>query len=111
MYFYQLCLVRIVLNVILIWNIKKRLLVNKLQKAKIKMQMQTIIKELKMNNLTMEQAQERINMVNSVLAQKHFQAIQSNNLAKPKFSEKIFIISSMVLGILITISSFIWGIL
>lgn len=88
-----------------------KLLVNKLQKAKVKMQMQTIIKELKMNNLTMEQAQERINVVNSVLAQKHFQAIQSNNLSKPKFSEKIFIISSMVLGVLITISSFIWGIL
>ena len=72
--------------------------------------MQAIIKELKMNNVTIEEAQEKINMVNSVLAQKHFEEIKNNN-SKLKFSEKIFIISSIILGTLVTISSFIWGIL
>lgn len=88
-----------------------KFLVKNLSKERTKMKMQAIIKELKMNNLTIEEAQAKINIVNSVLAQKHFNQIQNVHKSKLKFSEKIFIISSIILGTLITISSFIWGIL
>ena len=89
-----------------------RILVKKLAKERNKMKMQAIVKELKMNNITIEEAQAKINMVNSVLAQSNSFKIDKNNQnSKLKFSEKMFIISSIILGALITISSFIWGIL
>ena len=88
-----------------------RVLVKKLAKERNKMKMQTIIKELKMSNITIEEAQAKIDMVNSVLAQSYKFNLSTNNKAKPKFSERLFIISSLVLGALITISSFIWGLL
>lgn len=86
-----------------------KILVRKMKTEQIKMQMQLIVKELKLNNLTLEEAQAKINIVNSMLAQKHF--IEQTNNFKLKFSDKIFIISSLVLGSLITIFSFIWGII
>ena len=57
----------------------------------------------------MEEAQEKINKINIVLK-------QSFELNKTKdknrnFASKVFIISSFVLGVLITISSFIWGLI
>lgn len=89
-----------------------RILVKKLAKERNKMKMQAIVKELNMSNITIEEAQSKINMVNSVLAQSHsFKIIENSHNAKPKFIEKMFIISSIILGTLITISSFIWGIL
>ena len=88
-----------------------RLLVKKLAKERNNMKMITIVKELKISNITIEEAQARIDMVNSVLAQSNKLKIENNNLEKPKFSSKIFIISSIILGTIITISSFIWGIL
>jgi len=87
-----------------------RILVKKLAKERNNLKMQSIIKELKMSNITIEEAQMKIDMVNSVLAQSYKLNI-SNNTEKPKFSSKLFIISSMILGTLVTISSFIWGIL
>jgi len=88
-----------------------RILVKKLAKERNNIKMQKIVKELKMSNITIEEAQAKIDMVNSVLAQSYKLKIENNNLQKPKFSSKIFIISSIILGTLITISSFIWGIL
>ena len=58
-----------------------------------------------------EEAQTKIDMVNSVLAQSYKLKVTNNNLENPNFSSKLFIISSIILGTLVTISSFIWGIL
>lgn len=89
-----------------------KILVKKLAKERNNIKMQAIVKELKMSNITIEEAQAKINMVNSVLAQsKSFKIVENNHNSKPKFIEKMFIISSIILGTLITISSFIWGIL
>lgn len=85
-----------------------RLLVKQLMKERAKMDIKNIISYLKSENLTAEQAQEKISQINTVLN-------QSWNLSKaPKkqtFSNKIFVICSVVLGGLITIASFIWGLL
>lgn len=80
-----------------------------MMKERARIDINQIINYLKANNLTMEEAQEKINQINIVLK-------QSFELNKTKdknrnFASKVFIISSFVLGVLITISSFIWGLI
>lgn len=67
-----------------------------------------IVKALHMEKMSIIQAQIKFNEVNKLL--KH-QAIQETNKPKPTFNENIFLISSFVLSGLITISSFIWGVI
>ncbi len=86
-----------------------RCLVKAMMKERARIDINQIINYLKANNLTMEEAQEKINQINIVLK-------QSFELNKTKdknrnFASKVFIISSFVLGVLITISSFIWGLI
>ena len=80
-----------------------------MMKERARIDINQIINYLKANNLSMEEAQEKINQINIVLK-------QSFELNKTKdknrnFASKVFIISSFVLGVLITISSFIWGLI
>lgn len=87
-------------------------LVDKLQKEKAKTSLKSIVKELGMTNISVAEAQEKINMVNKLIHQKQINTLlQYKANEKPKFYERIFIISSIILGLLITISSFIWGII
>jgi len=89
-----------------------KILIKHLAKEQTKMKMQAIVKELKMNNVTIEEAQEKINMVNSVLTQSYnLKILENKGKNKLKFMDKMFIVSSIILGTLITISSFIWGVI
>lgn len=88
-----------------------RILIKMLRKERVKMRMNAIVKELKLHNLSIEEAQARVDIVNNVLNKKYMQEMKENKNPKPNFSNKIFIISSIVLGALVTLSSFIWGII
>lgn len=84
-------------------------LTKSLAQERAKMDISKIVAYLNSNKLTIEQAQEKINQINIILK-------QSYNLHKPRkqkhcFMNYVFIISSIVLGSLITISSFIWGLI
>lgn len=94
--------------VILIWHFYKYC-VKELAKERNKNEIQNILKHLKLNQLSIEQAQERINQANLIL---RYKAITSHQpKTKPTFASSIFLISSIVLGTLITLSTFIWGII
>lgn len=66
-----------------------------------------VFNALQISNLSIIQAQIKFNEINQIIK---YKALNSNK-NKPKFPDKIFLISSFVLGILITISSFIWGVI
>ncbi len=84
-------------------------LVKLMLKERAKREIRVIVKELKMEKLSLIQAQLKFNQVNQLLKYKR------ENEIKPKqpfvLSENIFLISSLVLGLFITISSFIWGVI
>lgn len=89
-----------------------KLLVNRLKQERAKENMRKIINDLGMCNITLAEAQAKIDIINQILKQRtELRLLDNTNKEKFKFSEKIFIISSVVLGTLITISSFIWGII
>ncbi len=86
-----------------------RLLVKQMMKERAKMDIANIIKYLKANNLTIEQAQEKINQINVVMQQSlHLNKTQTE---KRTMKSHVFYICSIVLGSLITIASFIWGLI
>ena len=72
-----------------------------------------IINALKLENLTIIEAQQRINQANIIL--ENSKSAKFSNTVKAgknaNFVDKIFMYSSLVLGGIITISSFIWGII
>ena len=73
-----------------------------------KYDIQQIVKSLQMDKVSIIQAQIQFNQINQLLKHKH---IQEQNKPKPCLNSNIFLISSFVLGTLITISSFIWGVI
>ena len=89
-----------------------KLLVDRLKHERAKENMRTIINDLGMCNITLAEAQAKIDIINQILKQSNeLKLCENKPKEKLKFNEKIFIISSIVLGTLITISSFIWGII
>lgn len=74
-------------------------------KERKRKEIQTIVTAIKVNSLTIEEAQMRINHTNELLKSKNKQKTPCS------FLDKTFLISSIVLGSLITISSFIWGVI
>lgn len=93
--------------VLLIWAYKY--LVKEIAKERGKMEIVKIIKYLKSNNLTIEQAQEKIGQINTVL--KHSYILNSSAKTKQSFWNIVFLICSFVLGGLVTVCSFIWGLI
>ena len=77
-------------------------------KERAKNEIKTIVQALNMEKLSLDEAQSRFNQVNILLKQKH---INENNKTPSTFLEKTLLISSIVLGSIITISSFIWGVI
>jgi len=77
-------------------------------KERAKRDMKAIVKALQMEKLSITEAQLQINEINKVLK---FKAIEESKKKPISFASKIFLISSFVLGSLVTISSFIWGII
>ncbi len=74
-----------------------------------KSDMKKVIEYLKLNNLTLTQAQEKVDQINEIISASKSLRVPTGN--KFSFTDKIFLYSSIVLGSLITISSYIWGII
>lgn len=87
-----------------------KILTKQLEQEKIKLKIFKVVSQVKMHTLSIEEAQSKINQMNLILKRK--QLFEMNKTyTKPSFIDKIFLFSSFVLGSLITISSFIWGII
>lgn len=87
-------------------------LVKKLVFERTRIEMTKVLNDLKILNLPLEQAQDRINQINSVLSQSEsIKGLVCKSGYPVNFKSKTFLISSIVLGAIVTISSFIWGIL
>lgn len=86
-----------------------RLLVKAIFQERAKYDIKRIITYLKANDLTIEQAQEKITQINHILKQSYL--LNDKPKTKQNFASQIFIISSIVLGALVTLSSFVWGII
>lgn len=84
-------------------------LLKQMLKERANHEIRTVVKELKMEKLTIVEAQSRFEKINSLL--KHKTEKESLKNRRFSFTENIFLISSFVLGILVTISSFIWGVI
>lgn len=71
-----------------------------------------LAKDLKMDNMSYEEMQSKLDEVGKVLESKTDKPFEINNSQpKLKFVDNIFLNSSLILGALITISSFIWGVM
>lgn len=84
-----------------------------LAKERARYDVKKIIACLQINNLPIEQAQAKINQANEILTKTESLKFKNTVSSGGKFSflSQVFLISSIVLGSLITISSFIWGII
>ena len=80
-------------------------------KERARYEVQKIIKCFDFNNMTLEEAQAQIDQVNLILEKSGKLKRDDGNKTKFSFLEKSLFFSSIVLGGLITISSFIWGII
>ncbi len=83
-------------------------LVKLLMHERARKEIQSIVSSLKMEKMSIIEAQIQFNEINKLL--KH-QEIKEQNKPKSSFLDKTFLISSIVLGSIITLSSFIWGII
>jgi len=83
-------------------------LTKQILKERAQNDIRTIVKALQMDKLTLIQAQIKFNHVNTLLKDK---AIRENTKRQSTFLDKSLLISSIVLGAFITISSFIWGVI
>lgn len=77
-------------------------------KERAKTEIQAIVKALKLEQLSLEEAQIKFNQVNALLKEKN---LKETKKPKPSFVETTLLISSIVLGSFLTISSFIWGVI
>ena len=77
-------------------------------KERAKYEIKSIVLALKMEKMTLIQAQLQLNQVNRLLKHKH---INESNKTKPSFFDNAFLIGSIVLGSILIISSFIWWII
>ena len=80
-----------------------------LLKERAKLDIKSIIRALEMEKLSVTEAQIKFNEVNNLLKYKSIQ--EEKNKKTTSFTDNIFLISSIILGILITISTFIWGVI
>lgn len=84
--------------------------VKKIAVERSRREVQKLVHYLELNQLSITEAQSRVNEIN-VLLKKNSQNRYINRNKKPTFSENIFLYSSLFLGGIVTISSFIWGII
>lgn len=79
---------------------------------RVKSKMFKTINSLKLENSTAEEAQSKLNEINYIISHSNSaKSVIINNGEKSNFVDKIPLILSIILGVLITISSFIWGII
>ena len=83
-------------------------LVKQIMKERAKSEIKAIIEALRMEKMSLTEAQAQFNQINNLM--KH-RKTNTNKTNKFSFTSNIFLISSIVLGSLVTISSFIWGVI
>ena len=83
-------------------------LTKQILKERAKTETQSIIKALRMEKLSLIEAQIKLNHVNALLKEKHF---KENKKTKSSFFDNVLLLSSIILGVVLTISSFIWGVI
>lgn len=88
-------------------------LTKQLARERIKNDVKKAIKSFNMENLSMEEAQLRIDKANQIINYCNSPKFKIKLSHKTKFSfvEKVFQYSSIFLGAIITISTFIWGVM
>ncbi len=91
------------------------ILVTMLARERAKNDVKKILISLELEKLPLSEAQEKINQANLILnlawAKNNNLRLEKKSACKTSFLDKVFLISSLVLGCLITISTFIWGII
>lgn len=104
--------VSIIISTLLIFTLINtyKILIKKLAQERAKSDIKNIVQHLRLNHLNIIEAQQKINIANRILKSKSF-TFEEKNKIKPSFTDNIFLISAIVLGSLITICSFIWGII
>lgn len=88
-------------------------LTRKIVKIRAKAYADKIVNELQIENLPIEEAQEKISIANDIIS-KSENANMITNVPKGRkytFVETLFFISSLIMGSIITIVTFIWGII
>ena len=80
-------------------------------KERVRYEVLRIIDCLRLEKIPIEEAQQKINQTNEILEKTRIFNIKDRENKKFSFVSIIFLISSIALGSLITISSFIWGII
>lgn len=103
----------VISGVIFLLLILYRMLLNTIARDKHKRMALTLAKDLQLDNMSYVDMQNKLNEIETVLNKASpKQSFEINNSGKSlRFVDKIFLYSSLVLGTLITVSSFIWGIL
>ena len=96
-------IISIILLLMLYNHLVKRLMHERAQK-----EIKAIVKALQVDKMSIIQAQIKFNEINKLLKN---QAIKEQHKPKSNYVDKIFLISSIVLGSFVTLSSFIWGII
>ena len=81
-----------------------------LLKERVNSDLQKLVNSLKLNQVPLIEAQIRIAHANRILKDKK-NLFNNKEKLKANYFDKIFLVSSFVLGILITSCSFIWGII
>lgn len=79
-------------------------------KERAKVEIKRLIVSLKLNQMPSNEAEEKINQANKILYDRNT-IFYNKRKIKPNLIDYTFLIFSVLLGILITISSFIWGII
>ena len=82
-------------------------LVRQLLRERARAEVNVVVKELQMEKLSLIQAQIRFNEINEMISKPTMQKQKTEH----SLLDNMFLIASFNLGILITISSFIWGII
>ena len=105
--------IAIISGLIFLLLILYKMLVRAIARDKHKKMALKLAKDLKMDDMSYIEMQAKLDEIGTVLEKTSPQnVLPIKNTAKPlKFVDKIFLYSSIVLGALITICSFIWGIL
>ena len=83
-------------------------LVKQIMKERAKTEIKAIIEALRMERMSLTEAQVQFNQINNLMKNRKINNIKTN---KTSFASNIFLISSIILGCLVTISSFIWGVI
>lgn len=86
-------------------------IIGEIFKERAKRDVKKIVSSLELENLPILEAQKKIDEVNEIINSKKDLKVFNNKTKKLRFLDNIFIISSLILGSIITVSSFIWGII